>query len=94
MPYEVLDSEPRYRITELVSEIVGRRDDAIRLMDEQLKKLVVGIVDQLAAMKKHNPDLSLASVSFERIRWTRDGRIVVDIFHNKRPFTPAHAAWD
>ena len=65
----MFEDEPGYKVAELVQEISGRRDDAIRLMDEQLKKLILGLVDQFAAMKKFNPDLSLASVKFERIRW-------------------------
>jgi len=89
----IMEAEPRYKIQELVSEIIGRRDEAVRLMQPELNKLVVGLIDQFSAMKKHNPDLELSSVKFERIRWSPDGKIIVDVFHNRRRFTPADAGW-
>jgi hypothetical protein len=94
MPFEVLENEPRFNIERLVQEIAGRRDDALEEMQGEFKSLILGLVDQFAAMKKHDPDLSLRSIELGTVRWVREGRLVIDISYKGKPFAPRVARWD
>ncbi len=90
----VMQNEPRYKLEEFVEEIAGRRDQAMIALAPQLKSLILGLVDQFAAMKKHDPDLSFESIRFHDARWIMsDGVLVIGITHNKRPFLPREARW-
>ena len=94
MPFEVMENEPRYKIEQLVEEIAGRRDEVICALSEPLKAMVLGIVDQIAALRKHNPDVALRGIRFEDVKWTRDGKITIAVSLNGRPFSPGVARWD
>jgi len=83
--------EPRYQIEDIVNEIIGRRDQAIQDMSDELKGLLTGLVDQFSAMKKWDSRIDLKTIRFTRKRWINDyGRsvLVFDLEHNGQPLLP------
>ncbi len=85
---------PRARhqvIDEFVESVVGRT--VPEEMNEEFKQFMRGMIMQFAVLKKHNASISLGDISFDNVRW-HDGKIVMDVARDGRPFGRRDARWD
>ncbi len=88
--------DPRYKIDEFVQEIAGRRDAAMSDLHDTLRQHILGLVDQLAMLKKHDPNIDLRRVAIGRARWINDygnSVLVYDIEHNGRSIRPSQTRY-
>jgi len=84
-----IQAEPYHKVDDFVREVLARRG-LFREMQPQIVRLIGGLVDQLAQIRQDH-HFDPATVSFENIRWTRDGQIVMDLVHDRRRFYPRDA---
>lgn len=82
-------AEPYHKVDDFVRDVLARRE-LFRELEAPLVRLIGGLVDQLAQIREdHHFDPK--SISFEHIRWTKDGQIVFDLLHDRRRFYPRDA---
>lgn len=75
--YQVLHSEPRYKVDNFVSEIVGRRQETIQLMRPQLMKFLTVFAEQIDMLRLSYLGLDLTILKFRQPTWTRAGVLVL-----------------
>lgn len=84
-----LQAEPEANLNTFVREVLARRA-MFREMEDELVKLIGGLVDQFAQVRQ-DVHFDPRSIKFDHIRWTREGQIVIDITHDRRRFYPREA---
>lgn len=98
MPYEVLDSEPRYHVDGFVDEMLSRTRTVIADMGPRLERLLQHMVAQFHVFQERNYLITFDAVHFAQTRWMQDGNLVIDfVLHTEAaemPDFPRHLVID
>jgi len=78
MPYNILESEPRYYVDGFVDEMLARTRLVISDMGPRLERLLQQMVDQFHVFQERNYLITFDAVRFAQTRWMQDGNLVID----------------
>lgn len=73
----VLHSEPRYKVTSFVTELIGRRQETIQAMRPALLKLLAAFAEQMDMLRLNHLGLDLTILKFKQPTWTKDGTLLL-----------------
>jgi hypothetical protein len=76
--YQILRSEPRHRIDDFVDELLARAREVIADLGPALERLLRDMVAQFQTFRERHYLITLRDVRFEWVRWTPDGRLVIE----------------
>jgi hypothetical protein len=77
--YQILNSEPGYKVRGFRDEFLERRRMTIDAMRPQLRILISGLLSTIESLKIDDPLIDMNRVRIEETKWTKDGQLVLSL---------------